>query len=112
MELIGQQWARSFGSAKGSLSAPGGFSSRVEIFTDPGTYDRSKAKFEDWWTKMKAWLDCNPKQFAYIDADRDEIINGKNCAYAILSWLHGPKGSHFMEGELQKLADGDTQLYN
>ena len=45
---------------------------------DPGAYDSSKAKFEDWWIKMKAWLDCNPKQFAYINANGDEIIHGKN----------------------------------
>lgn len=61
---------------------------------------------------MKAWLDCNPKQFTYVNADGDEIINGKNYAYAILSYLHGPKGSHFAKVELQKLADGDTQLHN
>ena len=89
-----------------------GSSSKVKIFTDSGTYDSSKAKFEDWWTKMKTWLNCNPKQFAYINVERDKIINGKNCAYTILSHLHGPKGSHFTEVELQKLADGDTQLYN
>ena len=31
--------------------------SKVEIFTDPGIYDGFNAKFEDWWTKMKVWLD-------------------------------------------------------
>lgn len=44
--------------------------------------------------------------------DGDEIINGKNCAYAILSHLHSPQESHFMEVKLQKLANGDTQLHN
>lgn len=61
---------------------------------------------------MKAWLDCNPKQFVYIDTDGDEIINGKNCAYAILSHLCHPKGSHFAQVELQKLADRNTCLHN
>lgn len=87
-------------------------SSKVEIFIDPKTYNGSKAKFENWWTKMKAWLDCNPKQFTYVDADRDEIINSKNCTYVILSHLHSPKGSHFAEVELQKLADRDIWLHN
>ena len=112
MGLVGQQWAGSFGRVRGTPTSSARSSSKVEIFTDSSTYDGSKAKFEDWWTKIKAWLDCNSKQFAYIDVDGDEIINGNNCAYAILSWLRGPKGSHFMEVELQKLADRDTQLHN
>ena len=61
---------------------------------------------------MKMWLDCNPKQFTYIDGDGDKIINSKNCAYVILSCLHGSKRSHFMKVELQKLADEDTWLHN
>ena len=111
MRLVGQQWARNF-TAPQTPSAAARSSSKVEIFTDPGTYDGSKVKFEDWWTKIKAWLDCNPKQFAYVDANREEIIHGKNCAYAILSCLQGPKGSHFAEVELKKLADGDMCLHN
>ena len=112
MELVGQQWAGSFSGARGMPAAAAGSLSKVEIFTDPGTYNGSKAKFEDWWTKMKVWLNYNLKQFSYIDADRDKIINGKNCAYAILSCLQDPKGSHFVEVELQKLANRGTQLQN
>ena len=112
MGLVGQQWAGAFGGNWRASSRSASSSSEVEIFMDPDTYDDSKAKFEDWWTKMKAWLDCNPKQFARIDADGDKIINCKNCTYSILSYLHSPKGSHFAEVELQKLADGDIQLYN
>ena len=112
MGLVGQQWTGSFSGVRETPSGTRGLSSKVEIFTDLGVYNGSKAKFEDWWTKIKGWLDCNPKQFAYIDVDGDEIINGKNCSYAILSCLQGPKESHFTEVELQKLADGDTHLHN
>ena len=91
MDLVGQQWTGSFRGARGTSMGPAGPSSKVEIFTDPGTYNGSKTKFKDWWTKMKTWLDCNPKQFTYVDADGDEIINGKNCAYVIFSSLYGPK---------------------
>ena len=112
MELIGQQWMGSFSGTRGILSGSARSLSKVEIFIDPRIYDGSKVKFEDWWTKMKAWLNYNPKQFAYIDADRDEIINGKNCAYVILSYLCSLKSSHFTEVKLQKLADRDTQLHN
>ena len=111
MGLVGQQWAGSFGRTRGATIGLVGSSSEVEVFTDLGTYDGSKAKFEDWWTKIKVWLNCNPKQFAYIDADGDEIINGKNYTYAILSHLCGVKGSHFAEVKLQKLADRDMRLH-
>lgn len=84
----------------------------MKIFTDLETYNDSKSKFEDWWMKMQAWPDCNPKQFVYIDADGDEIINSKNCTYAIFFQLCGAKNSHFSEVELQKLAAEDTHLYD
>lgn len=79
---------------------------------DPGMYNGSKSKFKDWWTKMQPWLDYNPKQFSYVDGNGNEIINGKNCAYAILSYLKGAKGSHFVEVELQKLTARDIHLHN
>ena len=112
MGLVGQQWANSFGGGRGIATSSASPSSKVKIFMNPGIYNGSKAKFKDWWTKMKAWLDCNPKQSAYTNADGDEIIYGKNCAYAILSCLCRPKGSHFMEVELQKLTDKDIWLHN
>ena len=35
------------------------YSKKVEIFNDPGEYDRLKVKFEEWWAKMQAWLTVN-----------------------------------------------------
>ena len=112
MGLVGQQWTGSFSGARGTLTGSARSSSKVKIFTDLRTYNGSKAEFDDWWTKMKAWLDYNTKQFAYVDTDRDEIINGKNCTYVIFSHLRRPKGYHFVEVKLQKLVDRDTCLYN
>ena len=49
-ELMGlYSWARVSGG-----SAGGGIGSKVEIFQDPGSYDGSASKFEEWWTKMNA----------------------------------------------------------
>ena len=57
MGLIGQQWAM----LAPSCSETGRESSgKIEIFSDPGPYDSSKAKFEEWWMKAHAWMDCNP----------------------------------------------------
>ena len=45
MGLIGQQWA----TLAPSHSETGrGSSGKIEIFSDPGPYDSSKAKFEEW----------------------------------------------------------------
>ena len=43
-------WA---GTSRGSSGSRG---TKVEIFQDPGSYDGSASKFEEWWTKMNAWL--------------------------------------------------------
>jgi hypothetical protein len=70
MGLVGAQWAGIAHPAAADAGIPMG-SSKVEIFSDPGSYDGSKAKFEEWWTKAQAWIDCNPKQFMM----RDEFGN-------------------------------------
>ena len=51
MGLIGQQWAT---LAPSHSETGGGSSSKIEIFSDPGPYDGSKAKFEEWWMKACA----------------------------------------------------------
>lgn len=112
MDLVGQQWTGSVSRNRGPSSRSADSTSKVEIFMDPRTYDGSKLKFEDWWTKMQAWLDCNSKQFSYINADGGKIINEKNYAYIIFSCFKEAKGSHFVEVELQKLAARDICLHN
>ena len=50
-ELMGLYgWARVSGGGGGST----GSESEVEIFQDPGSYDSSASKFEEWWTKLNA----------------------------------------------------------
>ena len=88
------------------LSAPaGGGGTKVEIFQDPGSYDGSASKFEEWWTKMNAWLECHPKQFQEKDPQGHDVSALKTRMYAVLSWLKGSKGSHYAEMELKKLTD-------
>ena len=67
---------------------------KVEIFQDPGSYDGSASKFEEWWTKMNAWLECHPKQFQEKDSQGHDIPALKPRMYAVLSRLKGSKGSH------------------
>ena len=103
MGLIGQQWAALVSSYPES---GGGSSAKIEIFSDPEPYDGSKAKFEEWWTKAHAWMDCNPHHFAMKDADGDLVSNVKMRVYTILSRLHGQKRSYFAETKLLKLEQG------
>ena len=74
MGLIGQQWAS---LAPSQSEAGGGSSGKIEIFSDPGPYDSSKAKFKEWWMKAHAWMDCNPHHFITKDADGDLVPSAK-----------------------------------
>ncbi|KIJ58484.1 hypothetical protein HYDPIDRAFT_34129 [Hydnomerulius pinastri MD-312] len=40
------------------------FSKKVEIIADPGQYAGEKAKFIEWWTKMKIWVRANNDAFS------------------------------------------------
>ena len=101
-ELMGLYgWA---GVSRGGSGGSTG--SKVEIFQDPGSYDSSASKFEEWWMKLNAWLDCHPKQFSEKDPQGHEVPTLKPRMYAVLSQLKGLKGVHYAEMELKKLTDG------
>ena len=102
-ELMGlYSWAGVSGGSGGSTR------SKVEIFQDPGSYDGLASKFEEWWMKLNAWLDCHPKQFSEKDLQGHEVPALKPHMYVVLSRLKGSKGVHYAEMELKKLADGKS----
>ncbi|KIJ63728.1 hypothetical protein HYDPIDRAFT_29080 [Hydnomerulius pinastri MD-312] len=35
------------------------FNKKVEVIADPGQYTGEKARFTEWWTKMRIWLQAN-----------------------------------------------------
>ena len=78
------------------------YSKKVEIFNDPGEYDGSKAKFEEWWAKMQAWLMVN--QHAILAGLQDTVST-------VLSWLKGPKAGPFAQVHLMQAAQG-TYMWN
>ena len=47
--------------APGGLGAPptSGTSKKVEVFTDLGNFNGEISHFEEWWLKMKTWLNIN-----------------------------------------------------
>ena len=97
-----------YGWAGLTPSGAGSGGTKVEIFQDPGSYDGSASKFEEWWTKINAWLECHPKQFQEKDEQGHNVPALKPRMYAVLSHLKGSKGSHYAEMELKKLADGKS----
>ena len=97
-----------YGWAGVSGGGGGGTGSKVEIFQDPGSYDSSASKFEEWWTKLNAWLDCHPKQFSEKDPQGHEVPALKPRMYAVLSQLKGSKGVHYAKMELKKLTNGKS----
>ena len=106
------QWSQElmglYGWAGVSGGSRGGGGAKVEIFQDPGTYNGSASKFEEWWTKMNAWLECHLKQFQEKDAQGHDIPALKPRMYVVLSRLKGSKGAHYAEMELKKLANGKS----
>ena len=51
-----------------------------KVVTDPGTYDGSPAKFHEWWSKIKIWMQVSMR--GATDAE---------VAMAVYSWLTGLK---------------------
>ena len=78
------------------------YSKKVEIFDNPGEYDGSKVKFEEWWVEMQAWLTVN--QHAIPAGSQDTVG-------AVLSWLKGPKAGPFAQVCLTQAAQ-DTYTWN
>jgi hypothetical protein len=77
-----------------------GYTPKVEIFADPGDYDGSRAKFDEWWTKIQAWLRLNATAIP---------PNSYTAVQAVLSRLKGPTAGKFAE---TRLARGPTYLWN
>ena len=61
--------------APGALGAPltSGTSKKVEVFANPGNFNGEISHFEEWWLKMKTWLNIDqatipPKSYDAIVA--------------------------------------------
>ncbi|KIM57581.1 hypothetical protein SCLCIDRAFT_28683 [Scleroderma citrinum Foug A] len=62
---------------------------RKKVVADPGTYDGSPAKFHEWWSKIKVWM-----QVLMQGATDAEV------ATAVYSWLTGPKAGRWAQVRL------------
>src|SRR6266576_2556066 len=73
---------------RANVGGDSGSSCKVEVFADPGDYEGNKAKFEEWWSKMKGWLHINRRSIAPRSND---------AVMAVLSRLKGPKAGNFAQ---------------
>ena len=60
-----------------------------KVVADPGTYNGSPAKFHEWWSKIKIWM-----QVSMWGASDAEV------ATAVYSQLTGPKAGHWAQVRL------------
>ena len=68
-----------------------------KLLADPGPFDGSMTKFEEWWAKVKAW---QAKNHLAMPANTDKPV------HAVLSRLEGPKAGSFARMHLEILNSG------
>ena len=73
-----------------------------KLLTDPGPFDGSMSKFEEWWAKIKAW---QAENHLAMPANTDKPI------HAVLSRLEGPKAGSFARTRLEMLNSGTAYTW-
>ena len=68
-----------------------------KLLADPGPFDGSMAKFEEWWAKVKAW---RAENHLAMPSHTDKPVR------AVLSRLAGPKAGSFARTRLEILNAG------
>ena len=73
-----------------------------KLLADPGPFDGSMSKFEEWWAKVKAW---QAENHLAMPANTD------NPVCAVLSRLEGPKAGSFARTRLEMLNSGTAYTW-
>ena len=68
---------------------------KVQTLNDPGTYTSDRAKFHEWWTKMKVWIRAH---------DTILSLNFDKCT-AIWSRMEGPIAGHYAANRMNECTD-------
>ena len=72
------------------------------LLADPGPFDGSISKFEEWWAKIKAW---QAENHLAMPANTDKPVR------ALLSRLEGPKAGSFARTRLEMLNSGSAYTW-
>ena len=73
-----------------------------KLLADPGPFDGSMSKFEEWWAKVEAW---QAENHLAMPANTDKPV------HAVLSRLEGPKGGSFVRTRLEILNSGTPYIW-
>ena len=73
-----------------------------KLLADPGPFDGSMAKFEEWWAKVKAW---RAENHLAMPSNTDKPV------HAVLLHLAGPKAGSFARTCLEILNRGGTYTW-
>ena len=73
-----------------------------KLLADPGSFDGSMSKFEEWWAKVKAW---QAENHLAMPANTDKPVR------AVLSCLEGPKAGSFARTRLEILNNGTAYTW-
>src|SRR5207245_1658788 len=70
-------------------------SGKMEPFHDPGSYKGDRGHFQEWWTKMRAWLDTFATTFS---GDRERCL-------AVWSRMEGPVAGTYAQTRIKSCTD-------
>ena len=73
-----------------------------KLLEDPGPFNGSMSKFEEWWTKVKAW---QAENHLAMPANTDKPVR------TVLSRLEGPKAGSFARTHPEILNSGTTYTW-
>ena len=73
-----------------------------KLLADPGTFDGTMSKFEEWWAKIKAW---QAENHLAMPTNTDKPVR------AVLSHLEGPKAGSFARIRLEILNTGTAYTW-
>ncbi|KIO04637.1 hypothetical protein M404DRAFT_26085 [Pisolithus tinctorius Marx 270] len=62
---------------------------RIEVMADPGQYAGDRAKFSEWWVKMKVWVTQN----------RTALLTPQDKCTAVWSHMTGPVAGRFAQAK-------------
>ena len=94
MDNMGNQLLTVQNQAAATATAMAQTAKISKLLADPGSFDGSMSKFEEWWAKVKAW---QAENHLAMPANTDKPV------HAVLSRLEGPKARSFARTRLEML---------
>ena len=102
LDNMGNQVLAMQAQATATATATAQMAKISKLLADPGPFDGSMSKFEEWWAKVKAW---QAENHLTMPANTDKPV------HAVLSRLEGPKAGSFARTCLEILNSGTAYTW-